>query len=94
MSEINLKSHEKVRMTLTLPPELVKHSQHFVDAGVAPSCNALIIDALERYLSYLERQEIDRQFISTAEYKDYQALILDIAETFAESDWEALSIEE
>lgn len=84
-----LTEFETVRTTLTLPVDLVKRSQHFVDDGIVPNRNALIVTALERFLLELERQEIDRQFAAMAEDEAYQALNQQIADEFAESDWEA-----
>lgn len=80
---------ETVRTTLTLPVDLVKRSQHFINEGAIPSRNALIVAALEKYLLDLERQEIDRQFEAMAEDDAYQALNQQIADEFAQSDWEA-----
>jgi hypothetical protein len=85
-----LKKFETVRTTLTLPVDLLERSQHFVDGGITPSRNALIIAALEQYLLELERQEIDRQFEAMADDDAYQAMNQQISEAFAESDWEAL----
>jgi metal-responsive CopG/Arc/MetJ family transcriptional regulator len=80
---------ETVRTTLTLPVDLVKRSQRFVDEGAIPSRNALIVVALEQFLRQLERQEIDRQFEAMAEDETYQAMSQQLADDFAESDWEA-----
>lgn len=84
-----LEEFESVRTTITLPAELNKRSQQLVDSGVVPSRNALIVAALEKYLVELERQAIDRQFEAMADDGDYQALNEEIAESFAESDWDA-----
>ena len=84
-----LAEFETVRTTLTLPIELVKRSQHFVDKGAVPSRNALIVAALERFLLELERQEIDREFEAMAGDETYQALNQLLADDFAESDWDA-----
>jgi metal-responsive CopG/Arc/MetJ family transcriptional regulator len=85
-----LEKFETVRTTLTLPVDLISRSQHFIDEGLIPSRNALIVAALEQYLSDLERQEIDRQFETMADDDVYQALNQEIAEEFADSDWNAL----
>ena len=85
-----LEKYETVRTTLTLPVDLIKRSQHFVDGGLIPSRNALIVAALEQYLLALERQEIDRQFEALADDDAYQAMNEKISESFAESDWDAL----
>jgi metal-responsive CopG/Arc/MetJ family transcriptional regulator len=90
MEIMMLKEFETVRTTLTLPADLNKRSQHFVDGGIIPSRNALIIAALEKYLLELERQEIDRQFDAMADDHAYQAMNEQISESFAESDWDAL----
>ena len=85
---------ETVRTTVTLPTDLIKRSQRFIDAGDIPSRNALIVTALERFLTELERREIDRQFEALAEDETYQTMNQSLAEDFAESDWEALAQEE
>ncbi len=84
-----LAEFETVRTTLTLPVDLVKRSQHFIDGGAIPSRNALIVTALERFLLELERQEIDRQFAALADDEGYQALNQQMVDDFGESDWEA-----
>jgi metal-responsive CopG/Arc/MetJ family transcriptional regulator len=93
MNTLNLEKFEKtIRTTVTLPSGLIDRSQHFVEKGVVPSRNALIIAAVERFLIELERVEIDRQFAAMQEDEDYQALNEEIANAFAESDWEALTL--
>ena len=84
-----LTEFKTVRTTLTLPVDLVNRSQHFIDEGAAPSRNALIVAAVERYLRQLERHEIDRQFDAMAEDKSYQSISRQIADEFTESDWDA-----
>lgn len=80
---------ETVRTTLTLPVDLVKRSQRFVDDGAIPSRNALIVAALEQFLLQLERQEIDQQFEAMAGDETYQAINQQLVDDFAESDWDA-----
>ena len=82
---------ETVRTTLSIPVDLVRRSQHFIDGGAIPSRNALIVAAIEKYLLELEREEIDRQFDAMADDTGYAALNQQIADEFAESDWDALS---
>lgn len=84
-----LTEFETVRTTLTLPVNLIRRSQHFIDGKAIPSRNALIVTALERFLLVLEGQEIDRQFEGMAEDVAYQALNQQLIEEFAESDWDA-----
>jgi len=81
---------ETIRTTLTIPAGLIKRAQHFVDGGLIPNRNALIVAALEQYLLELERQEIDRQFEAMADDDAYQTLNEQLSESFAESDWDAL----
>lgn len=94
MSEVNLQRFESVRTTVTLPSDLVEWSQQFIDKGIVPSRNALIVAALEHFLNDLERQEIDQQFAAMADDQAYQALSIQLAEEFAESDWEATGLAE
>lgn len=44
---------------------------------------------MERFSAKLKRQEIDRQFAAIAEDADYQSLNQAMADSFADSDWEA-----
>ena len=81
---ITLAQSESVRTTVTLPVTLMQRSQQFVDKGIVPNRNALVVAALERFLAELERAEIDRQF----------AALADDDESFADSDWEAFRLSE
>jgi len=90
MEIMMLEKFEAVRTTLTLPADLNKRSQHFVDGGIIPSRNALIVAALEKYLLELEREEIDRQFEAMADDDAFQVMNEHLSESFAESDWDAL----
>ncbi len=86
-----LDKYETVRTTVTLPASLLQKGQELVDSGKVPNRNALVVAALEQFIADLERAEIDRQFAAMAEDDGYQALQTDVAESFAESDWEALA---
>lgn len=90
MPQALLNNQETVRTTVTLPASLLKRSQKLIDSGQVPNRNVLIVSALERLLAELERAEIDRQFAAMAEDEAYQSLQTEIAESFDESDWEAL----
>jgi len=94
MAQLAIKQYESVRTTVNLPAELVRRSQRFVDDGTVPSRNALIVAALEHFVEHLERRAIDAQFAAMADDADYQSLSLDLADEFAESDWEALELGE
>ena len=86
-----LQNQKTVRTTVTLPADLLQRSQKLVDAGQVPNRNVLIVSALERLLAELERAEIARQFAALAEDEAYQTMQTEMAESFAESDWEALN---
>lgn len=90
MEIVMFAKYETVRTTLTLPAGLVKRSQYFVDNGIAPNRNALIVEAIENFLLELERREIDRQFEAMADDADEQKMNRQIGDAFAVSDWEAL----
>lgn len=89
-----LQEFETVRTTVTLPANLVKRSQHFVESGIVSNRNTLIVAALEQFLNDLERQEIDRQFAALATDDQQNQLDQQLADAFADSDWEALTAEE
>jgi metal-responsive CopG/Arc/MetJ family transcriptional regulator len=84
------KNQETVRTTVTLPADLLQRSQKLIDGGQVANRNVLIVSALERLLAEWERAEIDRQFAAMAEDEAYQTMQAEMAESFEESDWEAL----
>ena len=88
MGKDMLLKYETIRTTITFPVDLINRSQRFVDDGVVPNRNALMVAALEQFLLELERQEIDRQFEAMADDDAYQAMNEELVEEFAESDWE------
>lgn len=94
MTQMMLNRPKPIRTTVTLPDDLVKRSQRLVDAGQAPSRNALIVSALEAFVDKLEQEEIDRQFAAMVEDADYRALNEKMADSFADSDWEAWTMAE
>ena len=94
MDTVNLTRFETVRTTVALPADLVARTQKILDSGILPSRNALIVLAVEHFLAELERQELDRQFAAMAVDEAYQAFSEEMAETFADSDWEAWSLVE
>ena len=85
-----LHNQETVRTTVTLPADLLQRSQKLIDAGQVPNRNVLIVSALERLLNEWERAEIDQQFAAMAKDEAYQTMQSEMAESFEESDWEAL----
>ena len=94
MPQSMLNHFDSVRTTITLPRKLSQRSQQLVDMGKVPSRNALIVAALEHFIAELEREEIDRQFAAVADDAEYQSLNLEMTDSFAGSDWEALSTAE
>ena len=90
MPQALFNSQDTVRTTVTLPASLLKRSQKLIDSGQVPNRNVLIVSALERLLAELEREEIDRQFAAMADDADFQKLQTEMAESFEDSDWEAL----
>lgn len=91
MQSVALEKYDTIRTTVKLPASLLRRSQELVDSGRIPNRNALIIAALEQFIADWEREEIDRLFAAMADDADYQILQVDVAESFAESDWEALA---
>ncbi len=89
-----LTQFETIRTTVTIPTSLMQRSQHFLDKGIVPNRNALVVAALERFLAELEHQEIDRQFAAMADDVEYQAWNEQMAESFGASDWETLGLAE
>jgi metal-responsive CopG/Arc/MetJ family transcriptional regulator len=94
MDMIGLNQFATVRTTVTLPTALVRRSEHFIEKGTVPSRNALIVAALEYFLTELEEREIDQAFAAMGEDTDYQLFDEQLAEDFVESDWEAFLIAE
>ena len=73
----------KVRTTVDLPETLQKRVQEAVARGTARSQNALIVQAVERFLRQAEQDWLDSQFAAMATDDDYQTLQLAIAAEFA-----------
>lgn len=82
------------RTTVDLPVALFEAADAAVRNGVARSRNALLAEALKRYLHDLEEEEIDAQFAAMQDDPAYAALMADMAEEFAVSDWGALQMGE
>ena len=84
----------KVRTTLDLPASLRERIQSAIKRGIAPSQNALVVQALEEHLARLEAARIDAEFAQMEEDKRYRALQLQIAAELPSADWEALQAEQ
>ncbi len=81
-------TQDRVRTTVDLPTVLRERIQEALERGAAKSQNALIVQAVERFLADLERAWLDAQFAEMANDEAYQALQLTIAREFALVDWE------
>jgi len=84
----------KKRTSLDLPPDLLERTDEAVKLGAASSRNNLIAVAIEEYLDALDRgASIDARFAEMRQDARYTRLHLDLAEGFAESDKEALTVD-
>jgi hypothetical protein len=87
---------KSIQTTLRLPRSLYDRTKRLMERGKLPvaSINELMISALAAYLRALHRKEIDLAFAGMASDAEYQAEAQQIAEEFAASDWEALTVVE
>ena len=79
---------------VALPSRLLEATEKVVKAGKAKSRDELIARALRKELAAIKRAEIDAAFARMANDAEYQSEALQIAEEFAQSDWEAWQIGE
>lgn len=77
------RAQDKVRTTIDLPVSVRDRIQQAVERGAARSQNALIVQAIEQWLRYLDRNWIDAQFEAMQADESYRAMQLAIAEEFA-----------
>jgi len=82
-------STRTVRTTLALPADLLEAIDQAVQAGKARNRNELVAAALRHELAALQRAAIDAAFAEMAQDPAYEAEALEIATTFAATDWEA-----
>ena len=85
---------ETTRTTITLPTRLLERVNTAINSGLLPNRNVAVAAALETFLDEMERQEIDRQFAAMADDSSYRQLNVELANDFAEADWQALLIGE
>ena len=64
------------------------------DSNMQPESHQNQRTVLEKLSAELERAEIDQQFAAMVEDEAYQTLQIEMTESFEESDWEALLLEE
>ena len=87
-------SNKRIRTTIDIPIELSERVNTALHKKYAPSRNALLIQALQRYLEYLEQEEIDAQIAQMAADSEYQALHEQLAKEYEPAGWEALRLGE
>lgn len=85
---------KRIRTTIDIPIELSERVNKALHKKCAPSRNALLIQALQRYLEYLEQEEIDAQIAQMAADSEYQELHDQLAKEYEPVGWEALRLGE
>ena len=85
---------KQIRTTIDIPIELSKRVNKALHKKCAPSRNALVIQALQRYLEYLEQEEIDVQIAQMTADSEYQELHGQLAKEYEPAGWEALRLGE
>ena len=84
----------KVRTTVVLPADLIEAVDAIVRLGEAESRNDFLERALRNQIAAARRKAIDADFARMASDPTYQNEAVQIAEEFAEADWEALRLGE
>ena len=85
---------KRIRTTIDIPIELSERINKALHKKCAPNRNALLIQALQRYLEYLEQEEIDAQIAQMAADPEYQELHDQLAKEYELAGWEALRLGE
>jgi metal-responsive CopG/Arc/MetJ family transcriptional regulator len=80
----------RLRTTVALSAELLEEMDARVQRGEADSRNDFLERALRNQLAASRRAAIDAEFAGMASDPAYQREAVQIAEEFAEADWEAL----
>lgn len=88
------RAQDKVRTTIDLPVSVRDRIQQAIERGAARSQNALIVQAIEQLLGYLDRSWVDAQFEAMQADESYCALQLAIAEEFAPFERETWQADE
>ena len=86
--------NKRIRTTIDIPIELSERVNKALHKKCAPSRNALVIQALQRYLEYLEQEEIDVQIAQMTADSEYQELHGQLAKEYELAGWEALRLGE
>jgi metal-responsive CopG/Arc/MetJ family transcriptional regulator len=93
MAELSPKILRDVQLVVTLPFELLERTERLIERGYARSRDTLLATAIEHFIAQLEeRIDTDAQLLAMADDQDFQTLNLQIAEEFAESDYQSLKI--
>ena len=85
---------KQIRTTIDIPIELSERVNKALHKKCAPSRNALVIQALQRYLEYLEQEEIDVQIAQVTADSEYQKLHGQLAKEYEPAGWEVLRLGE
>ena len=86
--------NKRIRTTIDIPIELSERLNKALHKKCAPSRNALLIQALQRYLEYLEQEEIDVQIAQMAADSEYQELHAQMVKEYEPAGWETLHLGE
>ncbi len=84
----------RLRTTVALSEDLLEEMDARVRQGEADSRNDFLEKALRNQLAASRRAAIDAEFAQMASDHIYQGEAVQVAEDFAEADWEALRIAE
>lgn len=85
---------KRIRTTIDIPIELSERVNKALHKKYAPSRNALLIQALQRYVEYLEQGEIDVQIAQMAADSEYQKLHAQMVKEYEPAGWETLRSDE
>jgi metal-responsive CopG/Arc/MetJ family transcriptional regulator len=83
-------SARRLRTTVALSVDLLEEMDALVREGKAESRNDFVEKALRKQLAASRRAAIDAEFAQMATDRVYQGEAVQVAEAFAEADWEAL----
>lgn len=84
----------RFRTTVALSAELLEEMDARVQQGEADSRNDFLEKALRNQLAASRRAAIDAEFALMASDPTYRREAVEVAEEFAEADWEALQAAE
>jgi metal-responsive CopG/Arc/MetJ family transcriptional regulator len=84
----------RLRTTVALPKDLLEAVDVLVQEGETESRNDFLEKALRHELAVFRRAAIDAEFAQMKSDAAFQAEAVQIAEDFAEADWEAWRVAE